>query len=860
MEIDIPIEPEKKKRGRDVESDDEEIAVPRKRVGVVKKKYDQEQRNSYDDKTIVPNIMLMSKEERVNIIATTENPFGYPKEYLDLYKRERSRRNLRGYENLLDVTETKIFTNEVDQIPGKMLIKNHRNINCIKSREDYDNSFIDNIEFSSDSYILFQSLGLNYIRSLSDFIDLRMRSDNDFIVEYKNAINQFYQDTFGKPKQECSFTEKDYHKENEIEVYFRDFYTEKIWKPEYKQIERNRNCDIYDCIIAVIKNILGEYSNYVVIAGGFSLSMYIYKNYGYHIGFKDIDMFIHSCSNEIKDIIIEKFKTHFYTMYNENVICFLLCSMVVDSETSLIFTKETFNNIQIIRRLYSCPQEVITGFDTDCCCILTNMEGRIWVTERGHYSIKNGYNVFNFERMSPSYEYRALKYRNRGFGIWIPFMDYFRDNAFFDFTLMEKQRGSTIFLKHMAKLIDDSKIEKKSSDDYSNGKLINLNYGKTLEFKTLNPNEQTINTFHRVFLDDPKAWYPERPKDAKEYINVTVCSDQLREINEFININNITTRNIIRRYNNDIKQYEDCSKRSYNIISFLYEIDNDIILHEDIVKNVIFGKNSNFITIEERDGINKEKISFLFKLYIQLIKYSSYIMRELGINIEVKGLQSLMEYRYMYHSYDEELGMVTTEIDITNEESYIKYNECKIHGILSFDEYRHYMTLDKIEEECIYIILPEQFSKVHYELLVKTEYNLYRGIIAKKNWKKIKLLVSEYRKTIRRSLKTKEITLSEYREKVKIAHLSIREQVERENQTLPYDRWTLPSRGLSTKIKFDAVYNISYFKSNKNKKSYYQFKGGKIYGSEYNIVMDKFNLRDCTILEYPVIDNFVAKI
>eukprot|EP01038_Epipyxis_sp_PR26KG_P008038 gene8038-10893_t len=108
-------------------------------------------------------------------------------------------------------------------------------------------------------------------------------------------------------------------------------------------------------------------------------------------------------------------------------------------------------SIQIIRRLYTCPAQIILGFDVDCCCILTTLDGELYITERGAYSLNKGYNMLNFDRLSPSYEYRLAKYnKKRGFAIWIPlFIHHFKSNVVFDVGFLDYTRGSTIIINDL---------------------------------------------------------------------------------------------------------------------------------------------------------------------------------------------------------------------------------------------------------------------------------------------------------------------------------------------------------------------------------------------------------------------------
>lgn len=61
---------------------------------------------------------------------------------------------------------------------------------------------------------------------------------------------------------------------------------------------------------------------------------------------------------------------------------------------------------QLIKRLYKVPHEIVHSFDIDCCAILINRHG----SKRFLYAIIYGYNTVDFNYLSPSYEWRLIKY------------------------------------------------------------------------------------------------------------------------------------------------------------------------------------------------------------------------------------------------------------------------------------------------------------------------------------------------------------------------------------------------------------------------------------------------------------------
>ena len=77
------------------------------------------------------------------------------------------------------------------------------------------------------------------------------------------------------------------------------------------------------------------------------------------------------------------------------------------------------SEIQIILRLYQTKAEILQSFDVDSCCV--GYDGtHILITPRCLYAINNMINMFDFDRMSPSYEYRLAKYMTRGFSVYVP--------------------------------------------------------------------------------------------------------------------------------------------------------------------------------------------------------------------------------------------------------------------------------------------------------------------------------------------------------------------------------------------------------------------------------------------------------
>lgn len=78
--------------------------------------------------------------------------------------------------------------------------------------------------------------------------------------------------------------------------------------------------------------------------------------------------------------------------------------------------------VQIILRLYDSPEEVLIGFDCDCCCCAYDGH-TVWATPRCVQALVSGTNILNPLHSWPnksSYECRLGKYAYRGYSVLVP--------------------------------------------------------------------------------------------------------------------------------------------------------------------------------------------------------------------------------------------------------------------------------------------------------------------------------------------------------------------------------------------------------------------------------------------------------
>jgi len=563
-----------------------------------------------DDKTPCLNIMDMSPiDRRQSLEFNPISSFGYPSEYSRIYSLEKDRRIFNGFENLKNVTNEKIFQKGQEQtFSSKTQIQCVTNVNCIKSRINNTNLTIEDVNISDSGKEVMKNYGITYYNNFNDYDDYDEYNSDD----YNNDFDKY---------------------EEHIETKY----------SSYKKTVPNK----YNVIISLIREVFIDYKDYICIAGGFSLSNYINHNYDYYVDFSDIDLFIHSCDQETANRIVEKLTDLCgHDLYeNENVISGDRGGGMFDSEND--YGDNTYGptvkqlKIQIIKRLYSCPQEIIVGFDIDCCCILTTLDNQTFVTERGYNAIKNGYNVVNFEKLSPSYEYRLSKYNNRGFGIWIPFMEHFKKNVFFDVNVIDRNKGSSIIIKELMKIRKPRNFYNYTgikpeylTEDYGNPEeLIKF----PVVFKSLNPGEQRINTFHRIFLEDPKEWYPEFPQNGINHFKHDIYFDSVVEIDgteqfQFTLAQNIQRNIKLKPISNFVKD------ESLELIHHIKNIIPNCTILGDLPYRVITGDSNHkpSVNIWSSNNFSSKIINYLefhiTKMKI-LIYVKNYINEKLNMNI-----------------------------------------------------------------------------------------------------------------------------------------------------------------------------------------------------------------------------------
>lgn len=574
------------------------------------------------------------------------NPYGWPKQYLDIYLRERKIRQPNGFDYCMKIDGVRLYNPKGKSMKQKCVIENMTNVNCIKSRSQLDNNIIDTIHLGNDIISMLRNLGIMYYNSYEEFLDDGME-------------------------------DKGYN-----------------WN-ELEKTYPNK----YQIIVEYIKYKLGDLSQYVVIAGGFALSKWMYETYGQSVEFRDIDLFVHSCDQETANRICLLLQniTRNVSNKNDNVVVSYFKKYIYEDEERDNFDGLRFDkssSVQVILRLYRSPAEIILGFDVDCCCILTTLNGETYATERGCYALSNAYNVVNFDRLSPSYEYRIGKYNKRCFATWIPYIDYFKKVASFDSNKLNSRIPCNIIIKL---LITDTAIKPKNTidefterSDYLHSNAVDP-YDAPVEFKILNPGEQIINTFHRNVLTDPFEWYPKYDETIFDSISINDKSLDIIKIEKPVELNRISARNIITSHKSNIGQTLRIMLTCQSVVDFINCRVPGCIISGTTVRGGVSGISGLELKIFSELLDTREK---------QLrLEYEIVIFRSLqSIKNQMLGIfeendETLDLYNEISNRNPFELGTIIFRDRVNNQQNY---------DIISDEEnFRRFCNIDELHDETI---------------------------------------------------------------------------------------------------------------------------------------------------------------
>ncbi len=244
----------------------------------------------------------------------------------------------------------------------------------------------------------------------------------------------------------------------------------------------------------------GKYNKNIFVAGGYVYNLMM----GISIFNSDIDIFLHSCDPDKAEEIINEI----YRLVSE------FHKVFVVSRTKNAITFKTNSEFQVILRLYKSPSEILHGFDVDCCCVGYDGED-LWMTKRAYYAFTHSYNTVNFDRLSPTYENRLVKYGKRGMSILVPNIKINNINTYelvkYDKKLMGYDTNKYIKLEGLDKLLV---MDHKKSNDKKNFNILSNNAEKLSDY---DENTEKISTYDKSVFQFVLLHLMEKNDKYKKY-------------------------------------------------------------------------------------------------------------------------------------------------------------------------------------------------------------------------------------------------------------------------------------------------------------------------------------------------------
>ena len=306
---------------------------------------------------------------------------------------------------------------------------------------------------------------------------------------------------------------------------------------------------------------------------------------------------------------------------------------------------------QIVLRIYKSMSEVLHGFDVDSCCIGYDGEN-IWTTQRSMYSFIKGYNTFNFDRLSPSYEIRLIKYATRGMKIYVPGLDKNKVNVEelekFHTSVTKDEYGNEIPGRRYSFVPQIKNLDRLLYFEY---RIIKYNFNmNTLEaiqrvaeefsdYSGYNPGRTRGGNYISSILGYLKHSSPDYPEKAKEYLPLL---DKMYDIalEEYINHDERTSKiksNIKdlvcsvygetgqELYRPDLVNYID---KIYNNMSTFKNLRRTLNIHKKFKSESVIGTFNNFHT----NSMLTKKFSYLLhEDYYYSISQSDSMIRTMDV-------------------------------------------------------------------------------------------------------------------------------------------------------------------------------------------------------------------------------------
>jgi hypothetical protein len=523
------------------------------------------------------NNLIVTKRVNGKVIAS-DNYFISIK--LDNLKRELSLLNLRR------------ANNKIKREPFEQMIKNDREIRLIEV-----NKVIQGYEISMKDYMI------GYLRDL-------LKIDHSF--RYEGVTSDLISsDKIRKPINITRFnTELPIMTfGDKWDVYESSFIYADVIKKCNRRVNEN-----------ILKSIFSQ-SN-MIIAGGFVVSC-MYKEL---TPIKDMDVFFYGITEEKAIQMIDNvMKTANHTL---NFIS-------IQKTKNAITIKTRDIDIQFILRIYNTKSEILHGFDIGASAVGLDGTG-LYFTTLSKFSHEFLVNVIDTSRRSTTYEYRLIKYMNKGFDILLPDLNeklLINDcesiepiMTAIDLQIMYKKQR-----RRVKKYIYDIKYSDENRKKFLQNELIEVQNSMENTYNELRRARSLIDTFESI------TW-PMFPLPIKSIVPSDILEDPTMIIHRMCRTDTVS-------------DYKSSSGIYHNIFNIINKNYNELSYYsKKIPKNGIYSTQSiTDILNNSIQNFVKKLIKALFNSYIDM--YNNFCTRPKYNEI------TLFKYRLIIPDYESAINL-----------------------------------------------------------------------------------------------------------------------------------------------------------------------------------------------------------
>ena len=196
---------------------------------------------------------------------------------------------------------------------------------------------------------------------------------------------------------------KDLYEMNDIKVQ-KDYYSkDNLTLKTSRKLDYVSNDKIKHRILASKLSFIKNWNN-ILLAGGSLCNVIESVPSNQFMPKCDIDLFLNGL---IEEQAYEKIKE----IYNDYEISTKFYNNITITKNAI-----TFDDVQIILKLYATKKDILDSFDLEASCI--GFDGNtVFLNERAKFAYETGYNTVDMKRYSPTYCHRLNKYHRKGFGI-----------------------------------------------------------------------------------------------------------------------------------------------------------------------------------------------------------------------------------------------------------------------------------------------------------------------------------------------------------------------------------------------------------------------------------------------------------